>query len=56
MVEAIKVRESKTSGYSIYSVTIPKKFVEELGLKKGDILFIEVKEIEGKKALIYYRP
>ena len=56
MVEAVKVRESKTRGYSVFSITIPKKFVEKLGLKKGDVLFVEVKEINGKKALVYYKP
>ena len=40
MVEAVKVRESKTRGYSVFSITIPKRFVEELGLRKGDILFV----------------
>ncbi len=54
--EAVKVQSRKARGYDVYLVTIPKRFVEELGLRKGDILFVEIREINGRKTLVYYKP
>ncbi len=56
MPEVVKIQSRKARGYEVYSVTVPKRFVEELGLRKGDILFVEVREIGGKKVLVYYKP
>ena len=56
MPEPVKVQARKTRGYEIFLITIPKKYANELGLRKGDILFAEIGEHKGKKALIYYKP
>jgi len=54
--EAVKIQSRIAKGYEVFLVTIPKVFIKKLGLKKGDILFVEVDEYKGKKAIIYYKP
>ena len=54
--EVVKVQQRSTKGYPVYLVTLPKKFVEELSIEKGDILFVEITEYKGRKAIVYYKP
>ncbi|MHC1627883.1 MAG: AbrB/MazE/SpoVT family DNA-binding domain-containing protein [Candidatus Nezhaarchaeales archaeon] len=56
MPEAVKVQSRIARGYEVFLVTIPKKLAGKLGIKKGDILFVETGEYKGKEALIYYKP
>lgn len=59
-VEAVKLQVRVSRGSTQHTVTVPKRFVEELGLRKGDILLVRVLEVEvdgvRRKALVYYRP
>ncbi|MCD6488026.1 MAG: hypothetical protein J7K21_02255 [Desulfurococcales archaeon] len=54
--EVVKVQKRSTKGYPVYLVTLPKKFIKELEIEKGDILFVEITEYKGKKAIVYYKP
>jgi bifunctional DNA-binding transcriptional regulator/antitoxin component of YhaV-PrlF toxin-antitoxin module len=55
----LQVKTTKSEKYAQYFVTVPKEFVEALKLRVGDILKVEVKEVEvngsKRKALVYYR-
>jgi len=52
-VSVVKLQAKSTGKeYRSYIITLPKRLVEEiLQWKKGDILIIEYKEIDGKKGL-----
>jgi len=56
MPEVVKLQSRKIRNYDQFTVTVPKDFVTKLNLKKGDILFVEIGEYKGKKAIIYYKP
>lgn len=65
MPEAVKVQCREAKGYEVYLITVPKEFVKKLGLKKGDILFAEIMEMnitssrgieESRKGIFYYKP
>jgi hypothetical protein len=55
----LQVKTTKSDRYAQYFVTVPKEFVEALGLKPGDILKTEIREIEAngtkRRAIIYYK-
>ena len=53
-VEVVRVQERKvTGGYRIKYVTVPKKIAEAFGIKKGDLLKVYIREMDGKKVLVY---
>jgi bifunctional DNA-binding transcriptional regulator/antitoxin component of YhaV-PrlF toxin-antitoxin module len=55
----LQAKSSKSEKYVQFFVTVPKEFVEALKLKEGDILKVEVREIEvnsfKRKAIVYYK-
>jgi len=56
MPEVVKLQSRKIRDYDQFTVTVPKDFVNKLGLKKGDILFVEIIKHKGKDAIVYYKP
>lgn len=56
MPEVVKVQSRKAKGYEVFLVTIPKSIVKTLGIKKGDILFVETFTFKNKPAIVYYKP
>ena len=59
MAAIVKLQARESRGSVQYSVTVPKRLVEELGWKKGDPLMVRIVELEldGKKrkVLVMYR-
>jgi bifunctional DNA-binding transcriptional regulator/antitoxin component of YhaV-PrlF toxin-antitoxin module len=59
--KAVKLqsKSTKSEKYIQFFVTVPKEFVEALNLRVGDILKVEIREIEvngtKRKAIVYYR-
>jgi hypothetical protein len=55
----LQVKSTKNERYVQFFVTVPKEFVEALKLRVGDILKVEVREIEvngsKRKAIVYYK-
>ena len=55
----LQAKSTKSEKYVQYFVTVPKEFVEALGLKVGTYLKVEIREIEvngsKQKALVYYK-
>jgi len=55
----LQAKTTKSEKYVQYFVTVPKEFVEALNLRVGDILKVEIREIEvngsKRKALVYYK-
>ncbi|MEM1832146.1 MAG: AbrB/MazE/SpoVT family DNA-binding domain-containing protein [Desulfurococcaceae archaeon] len=51
----VKVQQRSTKGYPVYLITLPKRFAKELGIEKGDVLFAEITEYKGRKAIVYYK-
>ena len=59
MTEAVRLqaRRVRNRGEKFhYTVTVPKDFVKEMGLAKGDILFVKLTEYKGRPAIVYYKP
>ncbi len=62
--EAVRVSIKKSRRddreYVSYSIALPKRFADELGIRGGDILHARIVEIEidGKKVkgILYYKP
>ena len=55
----LQAKSTKSEKYVQYFVTVPKEFVEALGLKVGTYLKVEIREIEvngsKRKVLVYYK-
>jgi hypothetical protein len=55
----LQAKSSKCEKYVQFFVTVPKEFAEALKLRVGDILKVEVREVDvngsKRKALVYYR-
>jgi bifunctional DNA-binding transcriptional regulator/antitoxin component of YhaV-PrlF toxin-antitoxin module len=55
----LQVKTTKSEKYAQYFVTVPKEFVETLKLRVGDILKVEIREVEvngsKRKAIVYYK-
>ena len=54
--EVVRLQSRKVKGVDHYSVTVPKDFVNDLQWVKGEILFVEIIEYQGKKGIFYYKP
>ena len=52
-LEAVKLQSRKVRGIDTYLVTVPKRFIEELGWSKGTLLKVYIEERDGRKVLIY---
>ena len=48
-----RLQVKKARGVEVYYIAVPKEFVERLGLSKGSLLKCELKEINGKVAIVY---
>jgi bifunctional DNA-binding transcriptional regulator/antitoxin component of YhaV-PrlF toxin-antitoxin module len=55
----LQAKSTKSEKYVQHFVTVPKEFVEALRLRVGDILKVEIREIEingsKRKAIVYYK-
>jgi hypothetical protein len=55
----LQVKSTKNERYVQFFVTVPKEFVEALKLRVGDILKVEIREVEvngsKRKVIVYYR-
>ncbi len=51
MPEVVKLQVRVSRGVETYFITIPKRFVLELGWKKGDMIIIDIAEEKGEKLL-----
>jgi len=49
--EVVKLQVRVSRGVETYFITIPKRFVLELGWKKGDMIIIDIAEEKGEKLL-----
>lgn len=53
-MDVIRVQEKRvTGGYRIKYVVVPKRIAEAFGLKKGDLLKVYIREMKGKRVLVY---
>ena len=49
--EVVKLQVRVSRGVETFFITVPKKFVLELGWKKGDMIVVDLVEEKGEKYL-----
>jgi len=49
--EVVKLQVRISRGVETFFITVPKKFVLELGWKKGDMIVVDLVEEKGEKYL-----
>ena len=52
-VYVYRLQSRKSRGIDVYYIAVPKEFVKKLGLSKGSPLKCELKEVDGKLAIVY---
>ena len=59
-IDVVKLQAKKVGKHSQYFMTVPKSFVEELGLEKGIPLIVRIMDVEingaKKRGMFVYKP
>ena len=54
-VEVVRVQRKSVGTHDVLYVAVPKRLARELDIEGGELLKVYVRELEGRKVLVYER-